>query len=104
MQDIYLKKHPHYTKEKTESFNNFQLINVLGKCGICAFEIFKNLGIDAIKLPLRGYHINSNLALIKLAKKVIDKKDATPAYCQSLLNFPMYCSGKNCYYNYPYPV
>lgn len=98
----YNHKHPHYTTEKKDTLDNIVLLNRLGKCGVCAFEKFKDFGIDAVKLPLRGHHMEGNLALIKLTRQVIDKKNATPDYCRALLKAPLFCSGMNCYYNYPY--
>jgi len=98
----YNQKYPVYIKKREDSIDKMHLINRIGKCGLCAFEKFKQFGIEAIKLPLRGHHISGNLELIKITKQVIDKKDANPHFCQSLLKAPGFCSGLNCFYNYPY--
>lgn len=103
MQKKYNLRYPHYTEKRADSLENFELVNLIGKCGICAFNKFKAMGIDAVKLPLRGHHMKGNLMLVKLARTVLEKNNATPDFCKNLLKSPMYCNGLNCYYNYPYP-
>ena len=66
-------------------------------------EKFKAWGIEAVKLPLRGQNHRGNLAIVDLAKKVINESNASPQFCQKLMGSPNFCSGSNCYYNYPYP-
>ncbi len=98
----YNQKYPDYIKQKEDSIDKMHLINRIGKCGLCAFIKFRQFGIEAVKLPLRGHHIAGNLELIKVTRQVINKKDANIQFCQSLLKAPGFCSGLNCYYNYPY--
>jgi collagenase-like PrtC family protease len=74
----------------------------MDKCGLCMFQKFKEWGIDTVKLPLRGFHLDENIELINIATKVINEPNATPDFCKDLLGSPTYCSGHNCYYNYPY--
>lgn len=83
--------------------NNLHLLSVIKKCGLCAFQKFKEFGIDAIKLPLRGYaSVTTNLSLIRLVRTILDEQNATPQFCKKVLQAPNFCSGKNCFYNYPY--
>jgi collagenase-like PrtC family protease len=80
----------------------FDIINRINKCGLCAIKKFKEWGIDAIKLPLRGSSFQLNARLVKLTRQVIDAPDASPEYCQKLLGVPSFCAGNNCFYNYPF--
>jgi len=93
-------------KYKTKNdvlIKDFWLKKNLIRCGLCAFQKFKECGIEAIKIPFRGTNIalEDKLETIKLAKNIIDKNNATPEYCQSQLGSPLFCSGDHCYYNYP---
>jgi collagenase-like PrtC family protease len=72
------------------------------KCGLCAFKKFNDWGIEAVKLPLRGHGLKANLEVVRLARQVIDNSNATPEFCKKLLNSPNFCSGSNCYYDFPY--
>lgn len=65
---------------------------------------FKEMGINTVKLPLRGYSIETNLQVIKMVRKVADTENAGPQFCQNLLNAPSFCSGHNCYYDYPFNI
>ncbi len=79
------------------------LLGTIGKCGLCALQKFKDLGVDAVKIPLRGHlSIQTNLEIINMVKTIIDEQDASPNFCRKLLDAPNFCSGKNCFYNYPY--
>lgn len=84
-------------------FKKLHVLAALNVCGLCAFQKFKEWGVEAVKLPLRGQYYNDNLSIIKLAKNAIDEKNATPSFCKKLMNSPHFCSGQNCYYDYPYP-
>lgn len=98
----YLTKHPKKPLGKEESKKLHILAN-LNKCGLCAFKKFKEWGIEAVKIPLRGQGFQTNLSIVELAKKTLDATNPTPEFCQSLMNSPSFCSGSNCYYDYPYP-
>lgn len=100
-QQEYEKKHKQY-KIITASADNLSLLNTINSCGLCAIQKFKDFGIDTVKLPLRGGSLSMNVRIIKLVKTVVDKENATPSFCQSLLNSPSFCSGNNCYYNFPF--
>jgi collagenase-like PrtC family protease len=97
----YLVKHPKKPVGKDE-VRKLHILTNLNKCGLCAFKYFKEWGIEAVKIPLRGQGFQTNISIIELAKKTIDAQNATPEYCQSLMNSPNFCSGSNCYYDYPY--
>ncbi len=98
----YLDKHPEKTLGKNEASKLHILAN-LDKCGLCAFQKFREWGIEAVKIPLRGQAFHSNIAIIEMAKKTIGAQNPTPEFCQSLMDSPNFCSGSNCYYDYPYP-
>ncbi|MBN2522072.1 MAG: U32 family peptidase [Bacteroidales bacterium] len=85
-----------------EEFKKLHILNRMSKCGLCMIQKFKEWGLDAVKLPLRGYSIDTNLQVIGLVRKIIETQNATPQICRQLLNSPSFCSGDNCYYNYPY--
>jgi collagenase-like PrtC family protease len=97
----YLEKHPKKPIGKEETKRLHILAN-LNKCGLCAFKKFKEWGIEAVKIPLRGQGYRTNLDIVALARKTIDAPNATPDYCQTLLSSPNFCSGSNCYYDFPY--
>jgi collagenase-like PrtC family protease len=78
------------------------IITRINKCGLCALKKFREWGIDAVKLPLRGSSYQVNVKLVKLTRQVIDAPEATPEYCQKLIGVPSYCAGSNCFYNFPY--
>jgi U32 family peptidase len=98
----YTSKHP--TKQMgANEINNLNVLSRINKCGLCAIPKFKEWGVGSVKLPLRGHYIQSNLKVISLVKSVIEAANASPKFCQDLMNSPSFCSGDNCYYNYPYP-
>lgn len=86
-----------------KELQNLHTIACINKCGLCAFQKFKEWGIETIKLPLRGQDFKGNLAIIEITKKTINQANATPKFCQDLMSSPNFCSGSNCYYDYPYP-
>lgn len=102
MRREYIAKHPKANISASE-MRKMHVLASLNKCGLCAFQKFKEWGIEAVKLPLRGQDFRGNIAIIELAKKVIDQPNATPKFCQDLMGSPNFCSGSNCYYDYPYP-
>ncbi|MBA7527207.1 hypothetical protein ES705_19382 [subsurface metagenome] len=97
----YYSKNPKPKPSAYELGNAYILAN-LGKCGLCTFKSFKDWGIEAVKLPLRGQSFRGNIAIVKMAKKVIKEPDPTPQFCRDLMRSPHFCSGSNCYYDYPY--
>jgi collagenase-like PrtC family protease len=83
--------------------NKLHILSIIRKCGLCAFQKFKDFGVDAIKLPLRGYSsVHINLSLINLVRTILDEPNASPQFCKKVIQSPNFCSGKNCFYNYPY--
>jgi U32 family peptidase len=91
------------SKRKTDSnISRAEFLNVtMDTCGFCAFQKFKDFGVDAIKIALRGLSYNG-LEMIKLARKVIDQNNATPGFCQGLIGSSLFCNGDNCYFDFPY--
>ncbi|MBN1117529.1 MAG: U32 family peptidase [Bacteroidales bacterium] len=86
-----------------EEMSKLHILNVIGKCGLCAIQKLKELGVDAVKVPLRGFmSTQANIEVIKLVKTIVEEPDATPEFCQKALNSPNFCSGNNCFYNYPH--
>jgi collagenase-like PrtC family protease len=96
-----IKKYQSVSTGKDE-ISRLNIFSRISKCGLCAIQKFKEWEIEAVKLPLRGYSIETNLEVIKLVRKVIIEPKASPDFCKKLLNAPKFCSGENCYYNYPY--
>jgi U32 family peptidase len=95
------KRYPVKAMSQTE-MGRLHILANLNKCGLCSFQKFKDWGIEAVKLPLRGQSFRENLAIIEISKKVIETQNATPEFCQKLMDSPNFCSGSNCYYDYPY--
>lgn len=79
----------------------FLLNKAMETCGLCAMTKFKDFGIDAIKIAFRGLGF-SGVEMLQMTKKVIDNPNADVNFCRGLLKSPAFCSGENCYYNYPY--
>jgi hypothetical protein len=79
-----------------------RMLASLNKCGLCSFHKFKDWGIEAVKLPLRGQHFRENLDIIRISRQVIEAKNGTPDYCKKLMGAPNFCSGSNCYYDNTY--
>lgn len=96
------KKHPSIGASESE-LKILHVLAALTVCGLCAFQKFKEWGVEAVKLPLRGQYFKNNLAIIDIAKKAIDEPNATVKFCKTTMNSPSFCSGRNCYYDYPYP-
>ncbi len=106
--EINMSREAYYSKRNTPNLgkneiNKLYFLARLKKCGLCAFQKFKEWGIEAVKLPLRGQDFIGNIAVIELSKKVIDEENAIPEYCKSIMQSPRFCSGISCYYDYPYP-
>jgi collagenase-like PrtC family protease len=72
-----------------------------GSCSFCAIPKFKEIGIDSIKVPIRGKRSRLTIYFIKIVKKLTGLAGITPGTIQALLGNPDFCSGKNCYYNFP---
>jgi collagenase-like PrtC family protease len=98
----YSVKHPK-AKISVQELSKAHLLASLNKCGLCAFQKFKDWGIEAVKLPLRGQDFKGNIGIVQIARKAIEAPDATVKFCQDLMASPNFCSGTNCYYDYPYP-
>jgi U32 family peptidase len=92
-----------FSSNKEVLAKDFWLKRNLVRCGLCAFQKFKESGIEAIKIPFRGtgVAIEDKLEIIRLAKNIINENNATPEFCQSKLGSQLFCSGDHCYYDYP---
>jgi collagenase-like PrtC family protease len=99
--DAYMLKNMPAARNKHEIEMLYILANI-HKCGLCTFQKFREWEIEAVKLPLRGHSLKANLEIVRITRQVIDHRLASPDYCRKLLNSPNFCSGANCYYNYPY--
>jgi putative protease len=99
--NAYIQKRPRKAMGPGE-MANMNVLSRMNKCGFCAIPRMKAWGVGSLKLPLRGYYFQTNLQAIAMVRTIIDTPNATPAFCQSLLAAPAFCSGENCYYDYPY--
>jgi U32 family peptidase len=92
-----------YGRDKENLIKNMVSHECLRRCGLCAVQKFKEYGIDAVKIALRGLTNNSleeKLSAVKLFRQAIDN-NADTDYCKKLIGSSLFCSGENCYYNYP---
>lgn len=101
MRTDYWTKHPK-AKMTIQELSKVHILASLNKCGLCAFQKFKEWGIEAVKLPLRGQDFRGNIGIIQIARRAIEEPNATVSFCQKLMDSPSFCSGTNCYYDYPY--
>lgn len=70
-------------------------------CGLCAIKSLRDMGIDALKVPLRGDE-DTKMYLVKMVSDVMHAENPTKDYCRSLVNSPSFCNEKtNCYYYVP---
>lgn len=75
-----------------------ELLNVIVRaCGLCAIHLFKEWGVSAVKVPLRGGEARSEL--ISFVKQAMDLE--LPEDCQRIIGSKNFCAGARCYYNYP---
>ena len=69
-------------------------------CGLCSMKLFKEWGIDAVKVPSRGDNRKRG-EVIHLMRAAM-KGDLNIEECQALIGDSSFCSGRSCYYNYPF--
>ena len=68
-------------------------------CGLCAIKELRDMGVHALKVPLRGAMVYKLLPL-QLVYKVMTHPNPTPEFCRKLLNSPAFCDElTNCYYD-----
>lgn len=87
--------------EDNETDIELLMYMTLGPCSLCSINRFKEIGIDSIKVPLRGNLSPITYLYIKIVKVIIESDGLTPEILIKLMNNKEYCSGLYCYYNYP---
>ncbi|HOG50770.1 MAG TPA: hypothetical protein PKY10_09285, partial [Lentisphaeria bacterium] len=70
-------------------------------CGLCAIKALRDLGIQVLKVPLRGDEgIKSRI--ITIVNTIMQHPSPTREMCMELINSPEFCRVKhNCYYDVP---
>jgi hypothetical protein len=67
-------------------------------CGLCAIPELRRLGVDVLKVPVRGSQWQKERYL-QVVRTVADDPDATRTSCRALVNSAGFCSDPaNCYY------
>ena len=67
-------------------------------CGLCAIKAFRDMGVNVLKVPLRGC-ADSKLRAVQMVNKVMTAENPDKAFCRSVINSPDYCNSKTaCYY------
>lgn len=74
---------------------------VFQTCGLCAIKPMRDIGIQVLKVPLRGDEgIKSRI--ITIVNTVMQHPNPTREMCMELINSPEFCRAKyNCYYHVP---
>ena len=74
---------------------------VFQTCGLCAIKPMRDIGIQVLKVPLRGDEgIKSRI--ITIVNTVMQHPNQTREMCMELINSPEFCRAKyNCYYHVP---
>ncbi|NMA45195.1 MAG: hypothetical protein GX945_01395 [Lentisphaerae bacterium] len=70
-------------------------------CGLCAIKELRDIGVHALKVPLRGID-TFKMQSISTVYDVMTAENPTPEYCRKLVNSPSFCADpQNCYYHVP---
>jgi putative protease len=70
-------------------------------CGLCAIKELRDIGVQALKVPLRGMD-SSKLQSIAMVHAAMTAADPTPEFCRKLINSPSFCADpQSCYYHVP---
>ena len=70
-------------------------------CGLCAIKYLKRIGVEALKVPLRGDE-ETKLNVVRTVSQVMNAENPTRAFCRSLINSDSFCNSKfSCYYEVP---
>ena len=89
---------PYPAKDSDEGMTATLANKLINNCGLCAIPRLKKIGVDVLKVPVRG-HAGQKRLFLQLVRKVVDHPDPTPDYCRKLLNSPEFCSTPgSCYY------
>ena len=93
-------QNPPYQPRFTSIGINPQLAKTMYQnCGLCAIKELRDMGVHALKVPLRGAMAYKLLPL-QLVYNVMTHPNPTHEYCRKLLNSPSFCDElTNCYYD-----
>ena len=70
-------------------------------CGLCAIKHLRKIGVQALKVPLRGDE-DSKLEIVRMVSQVMNAENPTREFCKSLINSEAFCkAGFSCYYEVP---
>lgn len=74
---------------------------LLQNCGLCAIRELRDMGVHALKVPLRGSR-DFKLLPLQLVNAVMRHPDPSPEFCKKLVDSPDFCHHRtNCYYDVP---
>ena len=75
--------------------------SVFQNCGLCAIRELRDMGVHALKVPLRGSR-DFKLPALQVVNAVMRNPDPTPEFCRALIGSPDFCDQRhNCYYDVP---
>ncbi len=67
-------------------------------CGLCAIKALREMGVEVLKVPLRGVS-ESKLRAVEMVNKVMTAENPDREFCRKIINSPDYCNnGMSCYY------
>lgn len=91
---------PVFVKKSTGGGIDVGLVHSLYQnCGLCAIKELRDMGVHALKVPLRGTR-EAKIMPLKLVNQVMNYPNPTPEYCRALLNCEAFCAEEvNCYYD-----
>ena len=70
-------------------------------CGLCAIKYLRQIGVQALKVPLRGDE-ETKLNVVKTVSQVMNAENPTREFCRSLIGSESFCNSKfSCYYDIP---
>ena len=68
-------------------------------CGLCAIPALKEMGVHALKIPVRGTPWQKR-RYVRAVRAVSDHPNPTPEFCKRLINSPEFCARPgSCYYD-----
>jgi len=84
----------------TQKYSSKEFIkahNTLHRCGFCALDRLRDMGVRYLKIPGRS---SSALDALYLLKSLLDKGDLSQSACRNTVGSPQFCTdGSFCYYN-----
>jgi hypothetical protein len=70
-------------------------------CGLCSIKHFRDMGIDCLKVPLRGA-TDFKVPTLAIVHAAMTAPDPNPDFCRKLINSPAFCDARiHCYYDVP---